>query len=183
MTHKGLLIAFQAQVCGFSNPDPYDLEKSMSCPDRPSSVIISASSRGHLGIAGPMSNDCENDLEEVPKSPVRYWLKSILAIKVARGVGDLAAKWVYSDQELIIHLSNILRQYDYEIKRAKGPLGSILNRLMPRQLEHVVLDGQVIKQAYELARQPPPTNIGLNARYKIRAETVRQILSAISAKC
>lgn len=127
-----------------------------------------------------MIDENEDKLVEAPRRPVPELLKGDLGIRVARSAGEMASRLVYGEQELIVHLGNTLAQHDYDIANTKGFVGAILNWIMPKDHENVVLDGLVVKQAFEFAGDTPPEDIDINTRYHVPAETVRRLLKAIS---
>lgn len=127
-----------------------------------------------------MTDRSKEKLVEAPPSPVPELLKSSLGIKVARGAGELMSRLVYSEQELIVHLGNTLAQHDDDVANSKRLPGAILNWIMRKDLENVVLDGLVVKQAFEFAGVTPPQDLDIRTRYSVPAETVRLLLKAIS---
>ena len=127
-----------------------------------------------------MTDRSREKLVEAPRTPVPELLKSHLGIKVARGAGELMSRLVYSEQELIVHLGNTLAQHDHDVASTRGLKGAILKWLMPKDLENVVLDGLVSRQAFEFAGVAPPPGIDIRTRYSVPAETARLLLQAIS---
>ena len=127
-----------------------------------------------------MNDHNKAGLKEVPKSPVSQLVKADFGLQTARDAGKAFSRMPYSDSDLVTHLSNALKIFDNDVRWAKRPPGSILNWLMPRDLENVELDGLVVLQACELAGQTPLNNVKPGSRYKIPALAVRCLLEAIS---
>ncbi len=127
-----------------------------------------------------MSDHNKTGLTEIPKPPTPQLVKANFSLQTARDVGNAVSRMPYSDSDLVTHLSNALKIFDNDVRWAKGPLGSIFNWLMPRDMEHVELDGQVVLRACELAGQPPLDNVQPGSRYKIPALAVRCLLEAIA---
>jgi hypothetical protein len=127
-----------------------------------------------------MSDQSKTGLTEVPKSRMSQLVKADFRLQTARDVGKAFSRTPYSASHLITHLSNALKIFDSEVRWAKGPIGSLFNWLMPRDLEQVELDGLVVLQACELAGLPPLDNVTPGSRYKISALAVRCLLEAIA---
>jgi len=127
-----------------------------------------------------MNDHNKTGLTEVPKPPVSQLVKASFSLQAARDIGNAFSRMPYSDSDLVTHLSNALKIFDNDVRWAKRPIGSILNWLMPRDLEHVELDGQVVLRACQLAGQPPLDNVKPGSRYKIPALVVRYLLEAIA---
>lgn len=127
-----------------------------------------------------MNDHGKSSLKEVPKSPVSQLVRADFSLQTARDIGTAFSRMPYSDSDLVTHLGNALKIFDNDVRWAKRPPGSILNWLMPRDLENVELDGLVVLQACELAGQPPLNNVKPGSRYKIPALAVRCLLEAIA---
>ena len=127
-----------------------------------------------------MTDRTKDKLVEAPRTPVPELLKSSLGIKVARGAGELMSRLAYSEQELIVHIGNALAQHDYDVANSKKLTAAILSWIMPKDLANVVLDGLVVKQAFEFAGVEPPPDIDIRTRYSVPADTVRLLLQAMS---
>lgn len=127
-----------------------------------------------------MDNRHKTGLTEVPMSRASKLVKADFRLQTARDVGTAFSRMPFSDSDLITHLSNALKIFDSDVRWAKRLPGSILNRLIPRDLENVELDGQVVLQACELAGQPALDNVKPGSRYKIPALAVRCLLEAIA---
>ncbi len=127
-----------------------------------------------------MSDDDKAGLTEVPKPSVSQLVRADFSLQTARDIGTAFSRMPYSDSDLVTHLGNALKIFDNDVRWAKRPPGSILNWLMPRDLENVELDGLVVLQACELAGQPPLDNVKPGSRYKIPALAVRCLLEAIA---
>jgi len=127
-----------------------------------------------------MSDDRNPGLTEVSKSPMSQLVKADFSFQTARDIGKAFSRTPYSESHLVTHLSNVLKIFDSEVRWAKGPIGSMFNWLMRRDLENVELDGLVVLQACELAGQPALDNVKPGSRYKIPALVVRCLLEAIA---
>ncbi|NNJ77493.1 MAG: hypothetical protein HKP56_20300 [Anderseniella sp.] len=129
-----------------------------------------------------MSDHDKSGLKEVPKAPVSQLVKADFRLQTARGVGRAVASMPYSDVDLVTHLGNALKIFDNDVRRAKRLPGSLINWLMPRDLDNVDLDGQVVLQACGLAGLPSPDNVKPGSRYKVPALAVRCLLEAIAER-
>lgn len=127
-----------------------------------------------------MSDHNKTGLTEVPKSPMSQLVRADFSLQSARDIGKAFSRTPYSESHLVTHLSNALKIFDSEVRWAKGPIGSMFNWLMRRDLENVELDGLVVLQACDLAGQPPLDNVKPGSRYKIPALAVRCLLEAIA---
>ena len=93
---------------------------------------------------------------------------SRFAFKVARGVGVLAQRLVYSDEELLVSLSNSLKLREQEIAQ----LGSFTSRLLSLFAgkdagDSIRIDGMRLKQLHDLAGSRPRAEIDLNRLYDV----------------
>ena len=111
-----------------------------------------------------MNDHGKPGLTEVPKSPVSQLVRADFSLQTARDVGKAFSRTPYSESHLVTHLSNALKIFDSEVRWAKGPIGSMFNWLMRR----------------DLAGQPPLDNVKPGFRYKIPALAVRCLLEAIA---
>jgi hypothetical protein len=101
----------------------------------------------------------------------------VLATKVAGGVGSLAQRLVYSDEELLISLANSLKLRKQEI----AELGSFTSRLMALFVgkdagNDISIDGMRLKQLQDLAGSKPAAGIDLNGIYDVNLAYFRALL-------
>jgi hypothetical protein len=101
-----------------------------------------------------------------------------LATKVAQGVGALAERLVYRDDELLVSLSNSLKERELEI----AELGSFTSRLMSLFVgkdagDTIGIDGMRLKQLHDLAGSRPRAEIDLNGIYTVNLAYFRVLLS------
>ena len=97
-------------------------------------------------------------------------------LRVARAVGELASRWRYSDEELIVHVTNKVKHINLVIEKGSGFFGRLMNRMTREDPEYIVLDGLVVMQLHELIGQKPPVDIDINATYRAHHQEVRGLL-------
>jgi hypothetical protein len=101
-----------------------------------------------------------------------------LVTRVEHAIGALAQRLVYSDEELLVSLSNSLKLREREI----ADLGSFTSRLMSLFVgkdagDSIRIDGMRLKQLHDLAGSRPRAEIDLNGIYSVKLAYFRVLLS------
>ena len=96
------------------------------------------------------------------------------------GVGHLAQRLVYSDEELLISLSNSLRLREREIAE-RATLKSRLMKLFvgADDGKTIRIDGMRLKQLLELAGGTAPDDLALAGLYEVNLEYFRVLLGRV----
>ena len=97
--------------------------------------------------------------------------------KVARGVGALAQRLVYSDEELLVSLSNSLKLREQEIEGRDSLTGRLMSLFVGQDPgDNIQVDGMRLKQLHDLAGSRSREEIDLNATYDTNLEYFRVLL-------
>ena len=98
--------------------------------------------------------------------------------KVAEGVGALAQRLVYSDEELLVSLSNSLKLREQEIAERDSLKGRLMALFVGKDSgDSIRIDGMRLKQLHDLTGSTPREEINLNASYDINLEYFRVLLN------
>ncbi|WP_193370635.1 hypothetical protein [Pelagibius marinus] len=99
-------------------------------------------------------------------------------INIAKGVGALAQRLAYSDEELLVSLANSLKLREQEIADRNSLTGRFTALFVGKDGGTTIkFDGMRLKQLHELAASRPPRDINLNAFYEVNLEYSRILLS------
>lgn len=103
-----------------------------------------------------------------------------LVSKMDQGVGHMAQRLVYSKEDLLISLSNSLRQREYEIAER----GSLKGRLMALFVgkdsgDTIQIDGMRLMQLLELTDGEAPEGLVLAGLYELDLAFFRTLLAKV----
>ncbi|KKJ78748.1 hypothetical protein WH95_01345 [Kiloniella litopenaei] len=107
-------------------------------------------------------------------------LEEPISMKVARGYTQAVRAQEYSPENLLIHLSNQLKQIDQIRDRENTLFGRIYNKMAGDNPRIVTLDGTVIQQLYDTAEQTPPIIIERQKLYEIDHAELRELYKQAS---
>ncbi|WP_282605423.1 hypothetical protein [Pelagibius sp. Alg239-R121] len=96
---------------------------------------------------------------------------------VVKGVSDNFQRLAYSEEDLMITLSNRIKAHENEVRESKTMLGRFMglftNPINPDRME---IDGMRLHQIFELAGQSPSTKIILGASYIVDPYELQQLM-------
>ncbi len=97
--------------------------------------------------------------------------------KVAQGVGALAQRLVYSDDELLISLSNSLKLREQEIADSNSFTGRLMGLFTTKDTgDGIQVDGMRLKQLHDLTGSKPRKEINLNGLYDVNLAYFQMLL-------
>ena len=96
------------------------------------------------------------------------------------GVGHLAQSVVYSDEELLVSLSNSLRLREREIAERATLKGRLMKLFVGADDGKTIrIDGMRLKQLLELAGGSAPDDLALAGLYEVNLEYFRVLLGRV----
>lgn len=96
------------------------------------------------------------------------------------GVGHLAQRLVYSDEELLISLSNSLRLREREIAERTTLKGRLMTLFVGEDDGKTIrIDGMRLKQLLELAGGSAPDDLALAGLYEVNLEYFRVLMGRV----
>jgi len=113
----------------------------------------------------------DQDLPPADKIPESYWQRIVVPAR------NLAARTRYTHYELHANVANRISEAKRVRDRGETFFGRILNRMTTAVTEGVILDGQVVKQLFELAEEKPPIEILWQYQYLFEIEEAVALLS------
>jgi len=97
--------------------------------------------------------------------------------RVAKGVGALAQRLVYGEEELLVSLSNSLKLREQEIANRDSLTGRLMALFSGKDPgDSIQIDGKRLNQLHDLAGSTPREQINLNAFYDVNLEYFRVLL-------
>ena len=103
-----------------------------------------------------------------------------VAVRVARGFGELMERTSYADDELLISLGNSLKFHEQSVKREQSFLGRLFANsggscADPNTIE---IDGKRLKQLFANAGTDPPAPVSTSKVYALNIELLRSLMDA-----
>ncbi len=90
------------------------------------------------------------------------------------GADSLMRRLVYSDEELVVSLSNTLKIFEHEQTSLWTRIQTWLFKRPPS--DEIEIDGMRAKQLYDMARTKPQLEIKLNTIYALQVDVFRALL-------
>jgi hypothetical protein len=97
-------------------------------------------------------------------------------IRFARGLGDLMQRLVYTDDQLVLSVSNSLKLHDLERQSLMGKLLAMFAPLTGDP--DIKIDGMRLQHLYKLAKSTPPVEIAISKTYAMEVKELRLLLEA-----
>ena len=105
-------------------------------------------------------------------------------MRFAKDLADMYQRLVYTEEELLIPLSNSLRVHQVEIEdedTLTGRIAAFFGEAMDREM--ITIDGMRLKQLFELLQEEPPVNIRISQMYRVDVKSLRDMLARTSPEC
>ncbi|WP_417454619.1 hypothetical protein [Kiloniella sp.] len=107
-------------------------------------------------------------------------LEEPLSMKVVRGYTQAIRAQEYSPENLLIHLSNQLKQIDQIRDRENTLFGRIYNKMAGDNPRIITLDGTIIQQLYDTVEETPIITIDRQKLYEIDHVELRTLYNKAS---
>jgi len=114
------------------------------------------------------------------KAPISEALLADYAFefRVAKAVGALAQRLVYSDDELLVSLSNSLKLREQEIADRNSFTGRLMALFVGKDAgDSIQVDGMRLNQLHDLTGSKPRSQINLSGLYEVNLAYFEALLS------
>lgn len=115
-------------------------------------------------------------MQEAP-IPEPHWADSP-SIKNAHAFGDLMQRLVYTDDQLVVSVSNSLKLHGQMVRQSQSLLGRLI-AVFAGQItdpDVIEIDGMRLQHLYTLSRSEPPEKIAIRKAYAMKVTVVRLLL-------
>lgn len=117
-------------------------------------------------------------LKTVPIAPKRRYGASGMGLAVGKSSAKYSRRLAYSEENLIISISNTLAIHKQDIREARTLLGKIIGLVSrPVDPENIKIDGTRLMQLLDLSQSPPPIKLSASAEYLVDSASLIKLLS------
>ncbi len=114
-------------------------------------------------------------MKKVGKDNVSWITKS--RFQNGSPVTQAVSRWVLSEEDLLIHVSNKIVQMNDVLEKEKSFLGRLANKFTGGDLNSIVFDGLVIQQLHDVVGIKTPIPIEIQYQYDVDHNELRGLYS------
>lgn len=104
------------------------------------------------------------------------------SLKSSRKLGQMVSRLRFSNEALLVHLSNKIVQAEIYHRRRRNILGRIYNKMAGENSDVILLDGIVVLQLYELLEEEAEFPIEPAGQYSIGLEALTDLYQRATTK-